>query len=69
MGDDTQPNGAPKPPQAPQTVPGLPEISYKLARRVKAFFEEQTDDPALRHVQEHAKVSMNVISEALQRYG
>lgn len=47
----------------------LPDICHTLRRKVNAFLDEQTEDPVLRNVQRQARVSMGVISEALQRYG
>jgi hypothetical protein len=47
----------------------LPDICHTLRRKLDAFLDEQTEDEVLRNVQSQARVSMGVISEALQRYG
>jgi hypothetical protein len=60
---------------APKDIPAqpcgrtLPEICHTLQRKVNAFLDEQTDDAVLHGVQSQARVSIDVIKEALQRYG
>jgi FAD synthetase len=47
----------------------LPDICFELQGNIDAFLAEQTDDHVLRNVQSQIKVSMDVITEALRRYG
>ncbi len=50
-------------------LPSLPDICFELQAKMDAFLREQTDDQVLRKVQSQAKVSMDVIQQALRRYG
>ncbi|OIW28903.1 phosphoadenosine phosphosulfate reductase [Coniochaeta ligniaria NRRL 30616] len=59
-------------PEIPPSHPSgrtLPDICHTLRRKLDAFLDEQTEDEVLRNVQSQARVSVGVISEALQRYG
>jgi len=47
----------------------LPDICFELQAKIDAFLSEQTDDAVLRNVQSQVRVSMDVIQEALRRYG
>ena len=47
----------------------LPDICFELQAKMDAFLREQTDDPVLRKVQDQARVSMDVIQQALRQYG
>ncbi|AEO69642.1 70f8aa20-9092-4f2a-bc31-79816f618393 [Thermothielavioides terrestris] len=47
----------------------LPDICFELQAKVDAFLSAATDDDALRKVQNQVRVSMDVIREALRRYG
>ena len=47
----------------------LPDICFELQAKVDAFLREQTDDQVLRKVQSQARVSMDVIQQALRQYG
>jgi FAD synthetase len=47
----------------------LPDICFELQAKLDAFLREQTDDQLLRKVQSQARVSMDVIQQALHRYG
>lgn len=53
-------------PRAPRS---LPEICYTLRRKVTTFLEEKLDDEVLRDVQKQARLSLDIIHEALSRYG
>ncbi|KAB5577616.1 hypothetical protein GE09DRAFT_1086608, partial [Coniochaeta sp. 2T2.1] len=57
-----------KPPSHPSGR-SLPDICHTLCRKLDAFLDEQTEDEVVRNVQSQARISMGVISEALQRYG
>ncbi len=46
----------------------LREISLHLREKVDAFLAEEPDTPVLRSVQEHLRVSMAVVDEALQKH-
>lgn len=50
-------------------IPALPGICYTLQRKVDTFLAESTGDKAVRSAQGHTKVAMEVIGEALRRYG
>lgn len=47
----------------------LPDICLELRSKIDAFLCEQIDDDVLRGVQSQVRVSMDVIGEALRRYG
>ncbi|KAG7290190.1 hypothetical protein NEMBOFW57_000188 [Staphylotrichum longicolle] len=47
----------------------LPDICFELQAKIDAFLSEQTDDAVLRNVQSQVRVSMDVIQQALRRYG
>ncbi len=47
----------------------LPEVCFELQARIDAFLCEQTDDDVLRKVQSQVRESMDVIRQALRRYG
>lgn len=53
-------------PRAPRS---LPEICYTLRRKVTTFLDEKLEDEVLRDVQTQARLSMDIIQEALGRYG
>ncbi|OAA58004.1 FAD-binding domain containing protein [Niveomyces insectorum RCEF 264] len=71
-GGDGQPVDARRqhPLQPPLAPPSrrIPEICYKLRRKVLAFLEQAPEDEMLRNVQNQVRVSMDVIEKALQRY-
>jgi FAD synthetase len=46
----------------------FPEICDELRRKVAALLGKQTDDEGLRNVQNQVRISMRVITEALERY-
>ncbi|KAL1839429.1 hypothetical protein VTJ49DRAFT_1499 [Mycothermus thermophilus] len=52
--------------EAPRT---LPNICFELKAKVDAFLREQTDDRVLADVQRQVWTSIDVIQEALGRYG
>ncbi|KAL2263917.1 hypothetical protein VTK26DRAFT_4298 [Humicola hyalothermophila] len=71
---DTETNGTPTPSATARTardsVPRtLPEICFELHAKVDAFLREETNDEVLRNVQSRVKASMEVIGEALRRFG
>ncbi|KAL2271953.1 hypothetical protein VTJ83DRAFT_1324 [Remersonia thermophila] len=47
----------------------LPNICFELKAKVDAFLREQTDDRVLADVQRQVRTSIDVIQEALGRYG
>ncbi|KAL2129049.1 hypothetical protein VTI74DRAFT_8292 [Chaetomium olivicolor] len=47
----------------------LPAVCFELQAKVDAFLHEETHDDILRKVQSRVRVAMDVIQEALQRYG
>lgn len=62
-----KPDASPQPPAPPRRT--LPEICFELRSKIDAFLAEQTSDDVLRKVQNQVRVSMDVIGEALRRYG
>jgi FAD synthetase len=70
---DARINGVSKPNTANLTRGSLPrtlpEICFELRAKIDAFLCEQTDDEVLRGVQNQIRVSMDVVQEALRRYG
>lgn len=50
-------------------APTLPKICFELQAKVDAFLREETEDDVLRTVQNRVRVSVDVIREALRRYG
>ncbi|KAK4114947.1 adenine nucleotide alpha hydrolases-like protein [Canariomyces notabilis] len=47
----------------------LPDICFEIRNKIDAFLCEETDDDVLRKVQNQVRVSIDVIGEALRRYG
>ncbi|OAQ62352.1 FAD synthetase [Pochonia chlamydosporia 170] len=59
-------------PAATSAVPrALPEICYTLRRKVIAFLDQQPadDDAALKSTQAQTRASIEIVEEALRRYG
>lgn len=64
---DAQINGLARPDKSVART--LPDICFELQAKIDAFLCEDTDDDVLRKVQAQVKVSVDVIREALRRYG
>jgi FAD synthetase len=79
--NDARINGvSPKPADASTQMPAptpaassmrrtLPDICFEIRNKIDAFLCEETDDDVLRKVQNQVRVSIDVIGEALRRYG
>ncbi|KAK0637406.1 hypothetical protein B0T17DRAFT_484371 [Bombardia bombarda] len=57
------------PNHSPQPRRNFPDVCYELRHKIDTFLAEQIDDKVLRGVQSQVSVSMEVIEEALRRYG
>lgn len=70
---DSQVNGVGKTDVATETRGSLPhtlpQVCFELQAKLDAFLDEETDDKVLQNVQNRVRVSMDVIREALRRYG
>ena len=68
--DAAQPNYSASHSSRSETTDTLLQICLSLRRGIATFLEEDhTDDKVLRNLQGHVRVAMDVIGEALHRYG
>ncbi|KAF2808323.1 adenine nucleotide alpha hydrolases-like protein [Mytilinidion resinicola] len=70
LGESESCNAAPQPvsPLVADTPPPLPDVCAKIYNRINAFLEEETDSQRLQGLQKQTRISLDVISEALDRY-
>ena len=68
--DDSRANGVAKDASVSDARTPLPAICYELRKKVLAFLDEKIeDDEGLQKVQRQVRISVDVIDDALRRYG
>ena len=55
-------------PLVPESPLSFPDICARIHDRISTFLTEETNEQILRNVQEQTRISLRVISDALDRY-